>query len=164
MSKHTTKRGRKKVETDPKWVAFGQRLVTLRQAKGLHAYQVAQLIGVDPATISQLENGRRATGPEQDTLGRLAGLFEVPIDFLLHGHTDAKSRGSDRSPGPDPRDARTSQPVELADIRAAVSDAIFAIVADLFESLAESRKRSAPDLRREAGGLVASATGRAGSH
>src|ERR1043165_381474 len=68
---------------DPKWIAIGQRIAELRKARNLRGYQVAQLIDVDPATISQIENGKRATGPERETLERLAGLFQVPIEAIL---------------------------------------------------------------------------------
>jgi DNA-binding XRE family transcriptional regulator len=53
----------KSQSVDQKWVIFGKRIADLRKDRGWLAYEVAKMIDVDPATISQLENGRRATGP-----------------------------------------------------------------------------------------------------
>lgn len=163
MSKHQKKRDRRPADTpDPRWLALGRKLVDLRRARGWHAYQVAQMIGVDPATISQIENARRPTGPEHETLVRLSGLYEIPIDDLLtpHVRTESVVRRDSRDrvdPGADP--------IQAAAIRAAVSDAIFAIVADLFEALTVARSRRATaDAHGEAGGLVASASRRVNSH
>lgn len=145
-----TKRGRKPAPArDPRWVELGKKLIALRHAKGWKAYEVAAMIGVDPATISQIENGKRATGPERETLEHLAKLFQVSLSTLTgtetppHYGTKELSSSGDHSASP---------VVQLADIRAAVSDAIFAIVADIFESVSESRaRRTETDAHGKAG-------------
>jgi transcriptional regulator with XRE-family HTH domain len=155
------KRGRKPVERDPRWIALGKQLVSLRNARGWRAYEVAAMIGVDPATISQIENGKRATGPERDTLEHLAKLYQVSLETLTGAEPQHYETKASRHP---PGDVSVTGPVlELADIRAAVSDAIFAVFADIFESITESRvKRATTDSRRETDRAGASATARAG--
>jgi transcriptional regulator with XRE-family HTH domain len=141
------KRGRKSVERDPRWIALGQKLVELREAKRWKAYEVANMIGVDPATISHIENGKRATGPERETLEHLAKLYQVPLNSLV---------GSDPLYGPKTSNAPDGAPVagsaiELDQIRAAVQDAIFAVFADIFEILAHARAaRATQESEREA--------------
>lgn len=71
---------------DPK--TFGQRLLFLRKQKaGATQVDIANLLGVTPTQISDMENGKTTT-----TLARLCQLcdyFEVSADYLL-GRTDEK--------------------------------------------------------------------------
>lgn len=158
MTKQTVKRGRKPVERDPRWVALGRQLVALREAKGWKAYQVAQMIGVDPATISQIENGRRATGPERETLELLADLHQVPIDSLT---TATSSTGGARyvethsslAPG-GPGAAASGGTLNRADVLDAVQEALFIAFGGLIETISTARRRAATEPHREAGGLV----------
>lgn len=156
----TTKKPRpdRPVERNPRWIAFGRRLIDLRKAKGWKAYEVAGLIDIDPASYSNLENGNRATGPERQTLENLAGLYGMTVDELL-GERDSARRHEGRQtrdvfprsdPGAEPRSAIGAP--ELADIRAAVSDAIFAAFTDIFEAVAHAR--SAAHAPREASSPV----------
>lgn len=169
MTNHPTTRRRVKPPKNPEWVAFGRRIKALREAQGLHGYQVAQLISVNPATISQLENGQRPDGPKRATLAKLAGLFGVSIDSLggppaavkdhTHHHDTAdRSLASDRSlttdadpdrgsPGSPPADAAT---LTRAEIRAAVYDALLALATDVMELIAvATRERATADDPRE---------------
>jgi transcriptional regulator with XRE-family HTH domain len=139
----------KSQSVDQKWVIFGKRIADLRKDRGWLAYEVAKMIDVDPATISQLENGRRATGPEQSTLTRLADLYGVSTDSLLTGtetpRMDTYARGSralDRTLDTIAAD-RTLNALEPHQIRAALYDALLAFFADIFEAVSESRARAA---------------------
>lgn len=154
MAKQTVKRGRKPIERDPRWVALGRRLVALREAKHWKAYEVARMIGVDPATISQIENGRRATGPERETLELLADLHQVPIESLTGGSTshaalDARAEPDPATGGPEHRGA-----LQRADILDAVQEALFVAFGGLLETISTARRRAATEPQREAGGLV----------
>lgn len=164
-------RGRVKVTPDPRWIAFGKRIADHRRDRGWLAYEVAKMIDVDPATISQLENGRRATGPEQTTLIRLAELFGVSTESLmgseaprLDPHSGARPR---REPEPDrtseftaePAQERSLTPLESSQIRAALYDALLAFFADIFETVSESRARATEDNNREIRGRDASTEG-----
>lgn len=160
-SKDREKRGRTKTAPDPRWIAFGKRIADLRRDRGWMAYEVAKLIEVDPATISQLENGRRATGPEQTTLTRLAELFGVSTDSLLGSEaprSDPKS-GTPRRTSPAGADvdhrAAIREAIEPDHLRAALYDALLAFFADIFEAVSESRTRATQDATGETRGRLA---------
>jgi putative transcriptional regulator len=65
---------------------IGERLRELREAKGLNQKQLAQVAGLDDATISHLEKNKRGITLEQAT--KLAAIFEMTIDELLHGEVE----------------------------------------------------------------------------
>jgi transcriptional regulator with XRE-family HTH domain len=60
---------------------FGARLKRLRTSKQLSQDQVASLIGVNRATVSNYESDTRQ--PPYVTLTTLATLFKVSTDYLL---------------------------------------------------------------------------------
>jgi transcriptional regulator with XRE-family HTH domain len=60
---------------------FGARLKRLRVSKQLSQDQVASLIGVNRATVSNYESDTRQ--PPYVTLTTLASLFKVSTDYLL---------------------------------------------------------------------------------
>jgi transcriptional regulator with XRE-family HTH domain len=129
--------------SDPYWSSVGRRLVDLRKGKGWYGYQVAQMIDVDPATISQIENGKRPSGPERETLERLAGLFGVSLDFLL-GKTEPTHAHGEISKPP----AGHTLAIPDSAIRAAVETVIADFVTAIGAALTEW---SAAHLAREAG-------------
>jgi transcriptional regulator with XRE-family HTH domain len=59
----------------------GQRIATLRQAKGLTQTQLAEKIGVTQQDIAFWE--RKAPAPRGDVLPKLAVVLEVSVDELL---------------------------------------------------------------------------------
>ncbi len=67
----------------------GQRLASLRQAKGLTQKQLAKSVGVSQQDIAYWE--RQAATPRGDVLPKLALILEVSIDELL-GIRPVKSR------------------------------------------------------------------------
>ena len=170
MTKTTHKPGRKPAEKNPRWVAFGKRLVDLRKARGWLALDVARSIDVDPVTMSRIETGDRATGPERETLDRLARFYNMSVDELMGERQPAASQ--QRHERPETANTREVFPradagaarsasigsAELAAIRAAVSDAMFAAITDIFESVAAARARTAAQPGRETEGTVSGAS------
>lgn len=71
-------------------VTFGGRLKQARARKQLTQSRVAELLGIDFTTISKYENDR--SQPDYDTLLRLAGLYEVSVDWLLTGELYGERR------------------------------------------------------------------------
>jgi transcriptional regulator with XRE-family HTH domain len=59
----------------------GDRLAGIREFKKLRRRQLAQLAGVDPASIQHLEEGR-TTNPRWDTVDQLAEVLDVTNDYL----------------------------------------------------------------------------------
>lgn len=64
-------------------MSIGRRLLSLREAKGWSQQQVADHIGVSRATYSQYEIDKRE--PNFVVASRLAEIYEVTLDFLVHG-------------------------------------------------------------------------------
>lgn len=65
---------------------FANRLKQLRLQKNLSQKDVAELIGIN---ITNYGNYERADAiPSAESLQKLAGIFEVSIDYLLTGRTD----------------------------------------------------------------------------
>lgn len=62
---------------------FSKNLVTLRQAAGLSQEELAFRASIHRTQISLMESGSRL--PRLDTLVKLAGALEVPIEILLEG-------------------------------------------------------------------------------
>lgn len=57
------------------------RLRTLRAGLGLQSGEVAERLGIDPTTLSRLENGR--TRPSIENAQKLAGFYGLSLDALL---------------------------------------------------------------------------------
>lgn len=66
---------------------FPVRLKELREEKRLLSKEFAKIMNVEPATISNWENGNRF--PKDDVLIKIADYFDCSIDYLL-GRTDDK--------------------------------------------------------------------------
>ena len=58
------------------------RLIDAREARGLTAVSLSQMIEVSPATISHYEHGRQSPSPE--ILERLAMVLNCPLKFFLN--------------------------------------------------------------------------------
>ena len=63
-------------------MSIGERLRRARLARGLTMRELAQMTGIRPAGISDLENDRRP-GLHSDTLIRLCRALGVTSDYLL---------------------------------------------------------------------------------
>lgn len=66
---------------------FPIRLKELREEKRLLSKEFAKIMNVEPATISNWENGKRF--PKDDVLVNIADYFDCSTDYLL-GRTDDK--------------------------------------------------------------------------
>lgn len=63
--------------------ALGRRLKAAREAAHLPQDAVAPVLGASRSAVSDIERGTRQVGALE--LGRLAGLYEVPLETLLYG-------------------------------------------------------------------------------
>jgi Zn-dependent peptidase ImmA (M78 family)/DNA-binding XRE family transcriptional regulator len=59
----------------------GERLVEAREARGMSAVTLSELIGISAVTISQYEHGRSTPSPE--IMDRIIGKLELPRAFFL---------------------------------------------------------------------------------
>jgi transcriptional regulator with XRE-family HTH domain len=66
--------------------AIGERLASIRQARGWSQAYAAQLIGVSPQRWGNWERGLNA--PPPDLLGKLWQLTGATSDYLLFGRLD----------------------------------------------------------------------------
>jgi transcriptional regulator with XRE-family HTH domain len=62
---------------------FGENLVQIRRARRLSQESLAERSGLHRTQISLVETGRRQ--PRIETVVRLAGALEVPIESLFEG-------------------------------------------------------------------------------
>ena len=60
---------------------FGDRLRFLREEKGLMGKELAKVMNVEPATITNWEKGNRS--PKEDIIVKIADYFNCSTDFLL---------------------------------------------------------------------------------
>src|SRR5262245_54916838 len=67
--------------TEPEYATMGERLRQARQARGLSLRRLAELVGVSPSLISQVETGRAK--PSVNTLYALANELGISLDSLL---------------------------------------------------------------------------------
>ena len=63
--------------------SFAERLTHLRESKNLKQKELASILNVSPACISQYESAR--TMPSHETLLQIAQYFNVSVDFLVAG-------------------------------------------------------------------------------
>ncbi len=66
-----------------------EKLAYLRKKKNISQKQLADLLNVAPSTISMYENGKRT--PNDEALKKIAGFFNVSIDYLLGYSTNKDS-------------------------------------------------------------------------
>lgn len=60
---------------------FAKRLIDLRENKNILQKDLANILNVEQATVSQWENGKRI--PDSETLIKIANYFNVSVDFLI---------------------------------------------------------------------------------
>jgi transcriptional regulator with XRE-family HTH domain len=63
---------------------MGRRLAAARVLRGLSQDEAAKAAGFAQPYLSQLENDK-AVSPPLNTVARLADLYDVTIDYLVHG-------------------------------------------------------------------------------
>lgn len=66
------------------------RITTAREALGLKQGQLAELAGVTPSAISQIENGLRV--PSIPVLDRIASVLKVSLDYLTGKSEEPKAQ------------------------------------------------------------------------
>lgn len=71
------------------FMTFGARLKSARNSKGFTQHQVADTLGLNFTTISKYENDK--SQPDNETLHRMAVLYDVSIDWLLTGEPGGAS-------------------------------------------------------------------------
>ena len=86
----------------------------LRAERGMLQSDLAKLLKIGQATISNWENGR--TEPDQDSLLEMSKIFDASIDYIL-GNTDIK-----KAPNSNELDAIPGMK-ELEDVMSRLSDA-----------------------------------------
>lgn len=83
---------------------FKIRLKELRYEKNMTQDELAKFLSLSVPTISAYESGRRS--PDQDTLKKLANLFNVSVDYLI-GQTDIKAKRAETTKTADLNDENT---------------------------------------------------------
>lgn len=73
-------------------MTFSERLRQLRQEKKMTQVSLGQAVDISPRMISFYESGNHFPRDEV-ILKRIAGLFEVSLDYLL-GHSDLREEAS----------------------------------------------------------------------
>jgi transcriptional regulator with XRE-family HTH domain/quercetin dioxygenase-like cupin family protein len=74
-------RGRRNGTPEPEYVTMGDRLRQARQARGMSLRRLAEVLGVSPSLISQVETGRAK--PSVHTLYAMANELNISLDVLL---------------------------------------------------------------------------------
>ncbi len=108
---------------------IGSRLAFLRDQRGLTQEELASSLGISRAALSHYEKNRRE--PDTETLGKVADLFQVSIDYLV-GRTHQSTATLD----PDVR--QFTDELELADDQ----------LLDHFALTVDGRKLTAEEARR----------------
>ena len=62
---------------------IGERVRTIREAKGITTTELAQMVGMSQAQISRLENGKQ--GFRSATLSKIADALHAKVPFLVSG-------------------------------------------------------------------------------
>jgi transcriptional regulator with XRE-family HTH domain len=84
--------------TEPEYATMGDRLRRARQSRGLSLRRLAEVVGVSPSLISQVETGRAK--PSVNTLYALASELGISLDVLLFMDTQPPP-GNGAAPGLD---------------------------------------------------------------
>jgi transcriptional regulator with XRE-family HTH domain len=84
---------------EPEYATMGDRLRQARAARGLSLRRLAEVLGVSPSLISQVETGRAK--PSVNTLYALATELGISLDTLLFMDTEPPSRQAGETPGED---------------------------------------------------------------
>lgn len=99
----------------PDYPRIGGHLREARQARNLSLRELAQLLGVSPSLISQIETGR--ANPSVSTLYAIATELDVSLDELLFG--DRRSAATAAEPGASAGDQKLQRAESRKSIRLA---------------------------------------------
>ncbi len=72
---------------------FAQRIINLREQKGMYQKDLAEIFNIEQATISNWEKGKRV--PDSDMLIKISQFFNVSIDYLLGNENNNKTAEKD---------------------------------------------------------------------
>lgn len=72
---------------------FGNRLKVARKNKKLLQAEAAERVGIDDTTLSKYENNH--SEPDNDTLRKLAELYDVSFDYLLGDRVKSETLETD---------------------------------------------------------------------
>jgi transcriptional regulator with XRE-family HTH domain len=115
-------RERRNGSTEPEYATMGGRLRRARQARGLSLRGLAEVLGVSPSLISQVETGRAK--PSVNTLYALATELGISLDSLLFMDTEPPPGPTDDAAGDNARAApevvSPHDPVQRASTRTAI--------------------------------------------
>lgn len=100
-------RERRNGSTEPEYASMGDRLRQARKARGLSLRGLAEVLGVSPSLISQVETGRAK--PSVNTLYALANELGISLDVLLFMDTQPPTRGRAGDDG-----TEVAEPAEVA--------------------------------------------------
>jgi len=89
--------------TEPEYATMGDRLRQARTARGLSLRRLAEVLGVSPSLISQVETGRAK--PSVNTLYALASELGISLDTLLFMDTEP--------PTATPEPEESAEPLEV---------------------------------------------------
>jgi transcriptional regulator with XRE-family HTH domain len=105
--------------SEPEYATMGDRLRRARLARGLSLRKLAEILGVSPSLISQVETGRAK--PSVNTLYALASELGISLDVLLFMDTQPPTPVDGRHAVADRLDAvLPHDPVQRADSRSAI--------------------------------------------
>ncbi len=99
-------RERRNGSAEPEYASMGDRLRRARQARGLSLRGLAEVLGVSPSLISQVETGRAK--PSVNTLYALANELGISLDVLLFMDTQPPTLSRATDDG-----AEVVEPVEV---------------------------------------------------
>jgi transcriptional regulator with XRE-family HTH domain len=88
---------------EPEYATMGDRLRQARTARGLSLRRLAQVLGVSPSLISQVETGRAK--PSVNTLYALATELGISLDTLLFMDTEPPAPAVEEGPAVEPFEA-----------------------------------------------------------
>jgi transcriptional regulator with XRE-family HTH domain len=110
---------RRNGSAEPEYVTIGDRLRQARQARGLTLRKLADVLGVSPSLISQVETGRAK--PSVNTLYALANELGISLDELLFVDTQPVTRaGIKRAAAEPPGAILPQEPVQRAASRMSI--------------------------------------------
>jgi transcriptional regulator with XRE-family HTH domain len=112
-------RERRNGSTEPEYASMGDRLRQARQARGLSLRGLAEVLGVSPSLISQVETGRAK--PSVNTLYALASELGISLDSLLFMDTQPPVGGPEVDVLAEPMEtAIPHDPVQRASSRSSI--------------------------------------------
>ena len=111
-------RERRNGSSEPEYAWMGDRLRQARRARGLSLRRLAEVVGVSPSLISQVETGRAK--PSVNTLYALATELGISLDTLLFMDAQPSSETVRSEPGEPIETTLPHDPVQRAASRSSI--------------------------------------------